>query len=37
MYVILMKMVHAIKSTFLQKVIATHEKQMSPFIILVLF
>ena len=37
MYVILVNLVPAIKSTFLQKVIATHEKQMSPFIILVLF
>ena len=37
MHVVLVKMVHAVKSTFLQKVIASHEKQMSPFIILVLF
>ena len=34
---ILEKGVHAIKYTFWQKVAASHEEQMSPFMILVLF
>ena len=36
-YVILVKGVHAIKHTFLQKVAASHKEQVSPFMILVLF